>query len=344
METTKRFSDRHCNTCATDLERHPAARKVRAGSFCSDSCEAKARPRVPPPLGVPKTPELLPIVPQDLTLACPACCGVLRKRGEVRVWVGLCGCCIRPEVRPCNLVASPTPDGYERGWYASGYGVDPEETEYPTEAGAVAAWRVALERRQREDDERAARPPITGPIAWEPAPAPERAPWRLKIDGDAGWVSPYHGALGAVLRAAAVRRSADQIERLRKAVDREIERVTIGDAGREVFGYALADSTPHPDRPGEHHVGTQPRAGKSAAARALNDALDAHGYARSVGEAHAAFARFDYPAGAKAMAETGAYHAVEQRVAGRVLGYARADAAQDPERHLVTIAVGARLS
>lgn len=90
-------------------------------------------------------------------LNCPTCCRPMRERGEVRVHVWACGCVVRPTaVKACNLVAYQTAGGYDRGWCATGHGVAAEETEHPTEAGAIAAWRTALERRQREDDERAA--------------------------------------------------------------------------------------------------------------------------------------------------------------------------------------------
>lgn len=142
-------------------------------------------------------------------LLCPRCSTpshpvAMRTRGEVRSRVWRCGCPVRPDVvRPCNLVSRPNAEGYDRGWYATGCGVDPEETEHPTEAGAIAAWRVALERRQREDDE-----------AWA-NPTPVRAPWRLS------WTDAEGDHTATIDGSELAQHVATEMERL--MLDRERE-------------------------------------------------------------------------------------------------------------------------
>lgn len=122
-------------------------------------------------------------------LLCPRCSTpshpvAMRTRGEVRSRVWQCGCVIAPEVRVESFGVLG-----ERLHVARGHAI---EELHPTEAGAIAAWRVALEQRQREDDERVAQPAAPAGEAIGPQP------WQ-------------RGALRSVLRAAAVRRSHAEV-------------------------------------------------------------------------------------------------------------------------------------
>lgn len=76
-----------------------------------------------------------------ISYSCEVCPRVFRHAGEVRVWLGLCGCSIRPEVRRW--------EGAEPGYTAEGWGA---RASAPVELEAVRLWRLALEVRQRETD------------------------------------------------------------------------------------------------------------------------------------------------------------------------------------------------
>lgn len=200
----------------------------------------------------PADPVVAPTEPAPADLNCPTCCRPMRERGEVRVHVWACGCVVRPTaVKACNLVAYQTAGGYDRGWCAAGHGVAAEETEHPTEAGAVAAWRTALERRQRKDDERAAE---VVSFTWAARPDAdagvdvERAPWTV-VDR----IAPAP-EIATAPRAVPVPGSMFASREWQNRIVDAHRVARHGDAGREVFGYALADSTPDPENPGQHTV------------------------------------------------------------------------------------------
>lgn len=89
---------------------------------------------------------------------------VQRERGEVRVWHWRCGCAVVPASVERQTIIRVDDDGVARRpaeplWEAWGHGA---WAQHPTASGAIAAWRVALGKRQEADDAEAERAPISG--------------------------------------------------------------------------------------------------------------------------------------------------------------------------------------